>query len=232
MVKIKKIFGLIGSIITLIMLIHLIFYSVARQQAVVYIEKKYVDKNMRVGWPSQNFFNDISDGWYKVPVYTENKKQKIKFYVDLNMFEDIRDDDFLFWALLADAEEQFNTKVRETLPTAKVHVLHQSIDEKTYYSEFGKENIQYVPNSNGDLVLVVHIGWEENIKLSKEDFAEKCSEVGVHFLSAYPVSKLQFSYTYQEKENMYTTTEISRENLEKFSKDDLYKELYTNVYLY
>ncbi|MCJ8013219.1 hypothetical protein MUG84_15915 [Paenibacillus sp. KQZ6P-2] len=231
-IRIKKIFGLIVLVITLIIVIHLAFYWVARQQAVGFLEKKYYDMDMRIGWPSQSIFSNISDGWYKVPVYTQNKKQKIKFYVDLNMFNGLRDDDFLFWALQADAEDQFNDKVREIIPTAKVDIIHQSIDEDAYYKDFGKGNIQYVHNSSGDLVLVVHIGWEGKRKLSTEEFSEKCSEAGAHFLSTYPVYELQFSYTYQDNEKMYTTTQNNNDNLEQILKDHLYQELYTNVHIY
>ena len=230
-VKIKKIFGLIGLIITLIMVIHLVFYGVARQQAMDYLENKYYEKDMKIGWPSQSIFNNIFDGWYTVPVYTQNKQQKIKFNVDLNMFIGVRDDDFLFWALLADAEDQFNAKVQESIPTAKADVLHQSIDEDAYYQEFGKENIQYVHNSIGDQVLVVHISWSGESKLSQEDFAGKCSEVGVNFLSTYPVYKLEFSYTYQDNEKMYTATENNSDKFENISKDHLYEELFTNVHI-
>ncbi|MCY9529711.1 hypothetical protein SAMN04488689_11757 [Paenibacillus sp. cl6col] len=232
-IKIKKTFVLIVLVITtLILVIHLSFYWVARQQAVSYLEKKYSDMDISIGWPSQSIISNILDGWYKIPVYTQNKKQEIKFYVNLNMFNGLRNDDFLFWALQADAEDQFNDEVREIIPTAKVDILHQLIDEDAYYNMFGKGNIQYVHNSSGDLVLVVHIGWEGKRKLSKEEFAKTCSEVGAHFLSTYPVYELQFSYTYQDNEKMYTTTINNNDNIEQILKDHLYQGLYTNIHIY
>ncbi|MGN7763379.1 hypothetical protein [Paenibacillus sp. 22594] len=118
-----KTISVFSIIILVIIIVHLVFYLIARQQAVHYIDNKYNKMNMKVGWPSQSIFNTIFDGWYSVPVYTVNNGMNIKFYVDLNMFDGIRDDDLLSWALRADAERQFTKNVQEIIPSATVSAI-------------------------------------------------------------------------------------------------------------
>lgn len=221
--------------VIVIIVVHVSFYFVARQQAVTYIEKKYNNLDMNVGWPKQSIFNSIMDGWYFAPVYTNNNGQEVKFYVDLNMFNGHRDDNFLHSALRVDAEKQFTNLVQEINPAAKVGVHDRNYtDDVEYFKKFGKKNIQYVHNDQ-DIGSFndVHISWDGRSKLSNEEFAEKCAEIGFYFLSAYPVYELQFSYTYLENERVDTSIERDFDNeLAQLSKEHLYQELLKNIDVY
>ncbi|MBY9086278.1 hypothetical protein KIH86_18905, partial [Paenibacillus sp. HN-1] len=53
---------LFSLVIAVIIIVHLIFYLIARLQAGYYIDHKYQEMNMKIGWPSQTIINNIVDG--------------------------------------------------------------------------------------------------------------------------------------------------------------------------
>lgn len=59
-----KTISIFSIIILVIIIVHLVFYLIARQQAVHYIDNKYNKMNMKVGWLSQSIFNTILNSWY------------------------------------------------------------------------------------------------------------------------------------------------------------------------
>ncbi|MNB89901.1 hypothetical protein D3C81_511370 [compost metagenome] len=211
---------LFSLVIAVIIFVHLIFYLIARLQAGYYIDHKYQEMNLKIGWPSQTIINNIVDGWYTVPVYTTSNGMKLKFTVSLNMYSGSRDDDFLLSAMSADAERQFAQNVQEIIPNATVYGMNYYFDEEDYFEKYGAQNIQYVHNdsSNGYIHSII-IEWAEKSALSDIEFLTKCENAGQHFVGEFPLKEITFIYKYGENEE--TRTYIRSSNDKNMNPKDI-----------